>query len=325
MRSSRLRPRPRAIFASVSIRGLGRSPVSMRDRVLESTLQRSPAAIWSSPSCSRRSRIRLPTSFTDSMYGLPRFFVNWHKFSAGGSESVDFMPIVIYLPSMQIRSTAPEQTPAPTAGAPKGIRTPVRIRLVRDSNTPLRPLNIWARIDRSGGANSCWPWLGPKTKQGYGIVTVGRTSTTAIRVVYEECVGTIQDGWVIDHIECDNPPCCNPNHLRAVSQRVNILRGTSPSARCAQQTHCKNGHPFDLLNTHINHQGRRVCLACRASLVIERSPVALDGMAKHARPSTTSAVLTPFPTRGEGSLTSPATGVEPVLLACGSTPSGGER
>src|SRR5689334_7900007 len=27
---------------------------------------------------------------------------------------------------------------------------------------------FWSRVDRSGGPTACWPWMGPRTKDGYG-------------------------------------------------------------------------------------------------------------------------------------------------------------
>jgi hypothetical protein len=68
------------------------------------------------------------------------------------------------------------------------------------------------KIDRSGGPNVCWPWIG-KRRFGYGRfhVKIG-TTMAAHRAAYELLVGPVPAGLLVCH-HCDNPPCCNPAHL----------------------------------------------------------------------------------------------------------------
>ncbi len=84
----------------------------------------------------------------------------------------------------------------------------------------------------------------------------------AHRWAFEQFKGPIADGLQIDHL-CRVRHCVNPDHLEAVSQRANILRGEATSAQRARQTHCKRGHRFDLANTYIRPAGHRNCRACR--------------------------------------------------------------
>jgi hypothetical protein len=116
--------------------------------------------------------------------------------------------------------------------------------------------------------SGCWEWQ--KVRQaGYGRIWVGsrsdgtRRPALAHRAAYEAFVGPIPDGLVLDHL-CRNPPCCNPEHLEAVPQRTNVLRGVAPPAVQAKQTHCKRGHAFTPENTYIN-KGKRYCRICHGS------------------------------------------------------------
>ena len=73
----------------------------------------------------------------------------------------------------------------------------------------------------------------------------------------------VPEGMELDHL-CRNRACINPNHLEAVTHRENCLRGASPPAHFARQTHCVNGHAFDETNTYLRHdgQGKRKCRTC---------------------------------------------------------------
>ncbi len=69
-----------------------------------------------------------------------------------------------------------------------------------------------SRIDRSG---DCWIWQGKIVKSGYGQTTLpdGR-KTGAHRVAW----AIANNDWPAHELHvlhsCDNPPCCNPKHLR---------------------------------------------------------------------------------------------------------------
>jgi hypothetical protein len=80
------------------------------------------------------------------------------------------------------------------------------------------------------------------------------------RLVYEAAFGPIPDGLTLDHL-CRNPWCVNPGHLQPVTQRENNLRGDTIPGLNAHKTHCLNGHPFSVENTHA-YQGKRFCKQC---------------------------------------------------------------
>jgi hypothetical protein len=123
---------------------------------------------------------------------------------------------------------------------------------------------FWAKVDRSGGPDACWPWLaGISTNTGYGNIWWDGTTQSAHRVAYELATGTIPAGLTIDHL-CSNRACVNPAHLEPATQQVNNNRGGSPSAINSRKTHCINGHEFTSKNTYIHpKRGTRLCRKCR--------------------------------------------------------------
>lgn len=60
--------------------------------------------------------------------------------------------------------------------------------------------------------NGCWEWQAARDKDGYGKFGQNRKDLRAHRVAYKLMVDEIPDGVHVLH-RCDNPPCCNPDHL----------------------------------------------------------------------------------------------------------------
>jgi hypothetical protein len=80
---------------------------------------------------------------------------------------------------------------------------------------------VWKRL-----SNQCWIWTGGRSKEGYGRVTIrndqyGTVSYMAHRVMYVIEYGSFDWNLHVNH-DCDNPPCCNPNHLWLGTQQDGI-------------------------------------------------------------------------------------------------------
>lgn len=79
-------------------------------------------------------------------------------------------------------------------------------------------------IDRSGGPDACWPWLGSKNTSGYGLLGIcegsDRTYLLAHRIAWSTENGDIPTDKIIRH-RCHNRPCCNPAHLLVGTHKDN--------------------------------------------------------------------------------------------------------
>ena len=68
----------------------------------------------------------------------------------------------------------------------------------------------WLALNPETG---CWIWQGCKWRDGYGRKNYeGKPGGFAHRWIYELVNGPLDDEVVLRH-RCDNPPCCNPEHL----------------------------------------------------------------------------------------------------------------
>ena len=65
-----------------------------------------------------------------------------------------------------------------------------------------------------GGERECWPFTGSwRSRFGYGrIRDASGACVQAHKAMYELMVGEVPDGMFLLH-ECDNPLCCNPEHM----------------------------------------------------------------------------------------------------------------
>lgn len=95
----------------------------------------------------------------------------------------------------------------------------------------------------------CWLWTGHITATGYGALSSGGrwwNTTVAHRLVWLIFKGELPE--YLDH-RCRTRHCVNPDHLRPISFKENVLIGKGPTAINAAKTHCTRGHEFTPENT----------------------------------------------------------------------------
>lgn len=118
---------------------------------------------------------------------------------------------------------------------------------------------FWHYVEKRG-PSECWPWQGARDRKGYGRLQIGKRNIPAHRFAYELAYGEIPADHQVHHT-CDNKPCCNQRHLKALPAGKHTLIGNGFSGANARKTHCVRGHPLTPENCY-EYPGRRVCKLC---------------------------------------------------------------
>lgn len=109
----------------------------------------------------------------------------------------------------------------------------------------------------------CWIWQGYCQKDGYGQVGLGGKVVHVHRLMYVLCVGDLKRRHHVHH-KCENPPCCNPNHLEQLPPKdhAKTMDLTNNGRDHREKTSCPQGHPYAESNLG-RYKNGRYCKACR--------------------------------------------------------------
>ncbi len=101
------------------------------------------------------------------------------------------------------------------------------------------------RLVNAGKPEACWQWLGDVDRNGYGIFFFHGTRRPAHELALSFTTGEVRSPGLDTCHSCDDPRCCNPNHLRFDTRQSNVddmvRRGRNsvgsahPSAKLTEQ------------------------------------------------------------------------------------------
>ena len=81
---------------------------------------------------------------------------------------------------------------------------------------------FWRMVDTAGGPDKCWEWTGLRDRANYGIFTYHGVRRPAHELALSFSTGEAKQPGLETCHSCDNPPCCNPTHLRFDTRLSNV-------------------------------------------------------------------------------------------------------
>jgi len=79
---------------------------------------------------------------------------------------------------------------------------------------------FWSNVT-TGNFYDCWEWRAGINSKGYGAFWFNGKTISAHRIAWQITNGKIPEGMCVLH-HCDNPRCCNPNHLFIGTHNDNV-------------------------------------------------------------------------------------------------------
>lgn len=102
---------------------------------------------------------------------------------------------------------------------------------------------FWKTL-KPGNSDECWNWPKYRSKLGYGTINIDGKNWKTHRVAFYLRTGELPIS--VCH-KCDNPSCCNPNHLFGGTQKENIRDMVQKGRKV---THRGENHPNTVLTAN---------------------------------------------------------------------------
>jgi len=102
------------------------------------------------------------------------------------------------------------------------IRTCKNSRCINPNHllSPTKEEIFWMNVF-IGDDNECWEWKSLSGTNQYGNTRFDGKGYSTHRLAYKLFYGNLPDDLYVLH-KCDNPPCCNPNHLFLGTHQDNV-------------------------------------------------------------------------------------------------------
>jgi len=126
---------------------------------------------------------------------------------------------------------------------------PDHLYTFKDTNKAIA--RFWPNVEVKS-QNDCWVWKGTKTSGGYGLFCYLGKQVLATRFI-QEIINSqdLSNGLIVCH-KCDNPSCCNPDHLFVGTPEDNskdmVQKGRSVCGEKSKNTLLTNEIVKDMLN-----------------------------------------------------------------------------
>lgn len=122
--------------------------------------------------------------------------------------------------------------------------------------------SFWDKVD-VGSWDRCWPWMASRDAEGYGQFqfrpTFQNVRWRPHRFSWATVHGPIPEGFHVCH-KCDNPPCCNPEHLFLGDDAANVADKVAKGRQQKGSQHAmaklKESDVIEIF--HLHHGGMRV-------------------------------------------------------------------